>query len=225
MTWTAWTTFGKDSQPRNSRQSHYSSSPHGRTVAALGAPHLARGGSDGLGLALTLPHLAQAKIFYCGAAGGTGDVKCLIDAIHEANANGEKNTIRLKAGTYTLTDVDNTTPDGPNGLPSITSPLTIKGEGADTTILERASSAPVFRLVHVAASGHLRLTEVTIRGGGDSGGGSDSLEAGSTITGEPYTSSGPRSLRIMFVAMSPEEAGSTITGGPCTSSRPPSPRT
>ena len=115
-----------------------------------------------LGLALALPHLAQARTFYCDA----GDVKCLIDAINQANANGEKNTIRLKAGTYTLTDVDNTTPDGPNGLPSITSPLTIKGEGADTTILERASSAPVFRLVHVAASGHLRLTEVTIRGGG-----------------------------------------------------------
>ena len=90
-----------------------------------------------LGLALAWPHSVQAKTLYCDA----GDVTCLIDAINQANANGEKNTIRLKAGTYTLTDVDNTTPDGPNGLPSITSPLTIKGEGADTTILERAASA------------------------------------------------------------------------------------
>ena len=41
---------------------------------------------------------------------------CLIAAINEANANGEANTIRLEAGTYTLTAVDNRT-DGPNGLP------------------------------------------------------------------------------------------------------------
>jgi hypothetical protein len=73
----------------------------------------------------------------------------------------------LQAGTYTLTDVDNDT-DGPNGLPSIRSPLTLTGEGADTTFLERAASAPPFRLVHVAASGHLRLTKITIRGGGSS---------------------------------------------------------
>src|SRR5713101_4965706 len=67
--------------------------------------------------------------------------------------------------TYTLTAVDNDT-DGPNGLPSITSTLTIKGDGADTTILERASSAPGFRLVHVTASGSLQLHGLTVRGGG-----------------------------------------------------------
>ena len=93
-----------------------------------------------LGLALALPLLVQAKTFHCGA----GDVQCLIDAINQANANGEKNTLRLAAGTYTLTDVDNTT-DGPTGLPSITSTLTMKGDGAATTILERASSAPEAR--------------------------------------------------------------------------------
>src|SRR5713226_5562203 len=72
--------------------------------------------------------------------------------------------------TYTLTAVDNDT-DGPNGLPSITSTLTIKGAGADTTILERASSAPGFRLVHVAASGNLTLTKVTLTGGAAFSGG------------------------------------------------------
>ena len=44
--------------------------------------------------------------------------------------------IVLDAGTYTLTAVDNTT-DGPNGLPSVTSPLTLTGAGAETTSLER----------------------------------------------------------------------------------------
>lgn len=37
-----------------------------------------------LGLALGTPPAAYAKIFYCGA----GDVQCLIDGIHEANADG-----------------------------------------------------------------------------------------------------------------------------------------
>jgi hypothetical protein len=115
-----------------------------------------------LGLALIIAtRPSQAADFACAA----GDVACLITAINTANAAGEANTITLEAGTYTLTDVDNST-DGPNGLPSITSTLTIKGDGADTTILERASSAPSFRLVHVAASGNLWLAGVTIRGGG-----------------------------------------------------------
>jgi hypothetical protein len=51
------------------------------------------------------PHPVQANTFLCGP----GDVQCLIAAINEANANGQKNTIRLRAGTYTLTAVDNTT--------------------------------------------------------------------------------------------------------------------
>jgi hypothetical protein len=58
----------------------------------------------GLALALSLP--VQAKTFHCRA----GDVQCLIDAINQANANGDKNTIRLEAGTYTLTAVDNVPP-------------------------------------------------------------------------------------------------------------------
>ena len=98
----------------------------------------------------------QAKTFHCGA----GDVSCLIAAINEANANGQKkNTIRLEAGTYTLTAIDNTTAEGPNGLPVanalpvITSPLTITGQVAETTIIERDTSGPFFRILNVAATG------------------------------------------------------------------------
>ena len=78
-----------------------------------------------LGLALHSPPAVQAKTFQCGA----GDVQCLIDAINTANANGQENTIRLAAGTYTLTAVDNGTSSDANGLPVITSPLTITGKG------------------------------------------------------------------------------------------------
>ncbi len=110
--------------------------------------------------ALVVTSRAHARTFSCGA----GDVDCLIDAINEANTNGQTNTIRLAAGTYLLTDLDNTT-DGPNGLPSITSSLTITGAGANTTIIEREGGAPFFRLLHVAGTGSLTLDGVTLQGG------------------------------------------------------------
>ena len=110
-----------------------------------------------LGLTLANSSAVQAKTFHCGA----GDVQCLIDAINAANANGQKNTIRLEAGTYTLTTPDN--PD--NGLPVITSPLTITGQGSETTVIERDASAPAFRILAIAATGTLTLTKLTLRGG------------------------------------------------------------
>jgi hypothetical protein len=122
-----------------------------------------------LGFTLVLPLLVHAETFQCGA----GDVQCLIDAINAANANGQKNTIRLEAGTYTLTAVDNGDPFqfDTNGLPVITSALTITGAGAATTSIERGVTAPDFRLVHVAAAGTLTLRGLTLSGGGFSFGG------------------------------------------------------
>jgi hypothetical protein len=116
------------------------------------------------GLATSPP--VQAKTFHCRA----GDVSCLIAAINEANANRQKkNTIRLEAGTYTLTAVDNTTAENPlpvaNGLPVITSSLTITGQRAEMTIIERDTSAPLFRILNVAAAGALTLQRLTLRGG------------------------------------------------------------
>jgi hypothetical protein len=114
-----------------------------------------------IGLALALPLSVQAKTFSCSA----GDSPCLIAAITAANTNGqETNRILLAAGTYPLTAVDNTT-DGPNGLPSIISHLTIAGAGAETTSIERPANAPAFRLLHVAATGSLTLKLLTLRGG------------------------------------------------------------
>jgi hypothetical protein len=122
-------------------------------------------------LGLPRPSPAHVAEFTCAA----GDVACLIEAITQANSTGVASTITLEAGTYTLTAVDNTT-DGPNGLPSVTSVVTIQGAGPDATILEREASAPAFRLVHVAATGVLTLEGLTVRGGvvtggGDTGGG------------------------------------------------------
>lgn len=45
-------------------------------------------------LTWVVPHLVQAKTFYCGAT----DAQCLIDAVTEANTNGQNNQIDLDAG-------------------------------------------------------------------------------------------------------------------------------
>jgi hypothetical protein len=139
-----------------------------------------------LGLATALPGAGQAKTFSCDA----GDVTCLIDAINQANANGEQNTIRLQAGTYPLTAPNN----GENGLPVITSRLTITGEGAETTIIERDASAPAFpgfRFFMVAESGTLSLERLTLRGGGSlsglTGGGAISNSGTLTVTRSTIT--------------------------------------
>jgi len=115
----------------------------------------------GFALALGLASPGAAAVLECASA----DVACLIAAINTANANGEVNAIRLQPGAYTLTAPNNTTPDGPNGLPSITSLLTIIGAGAGHTIIERETTAPFFRLLHVAPTGLLKLERLTVRGG------------------------------------------------------------
>src|SRR5262249_9165290 len=74
------------------------------------------------GLALALPLPVWAETFRCRA----GDVPCLIDAINQANANGDENTLTVRAGTYTLTAVDNDT-EGPNGLPPLIRTATLPG--------------------------------------------------------------------------------------------------
>jgi hypothetical protein len=93
---------------------------------------------------VTLRCRRAISIFTCAR----GDVHCLIVAIDQANANGQpENTIRLETGTYTLTNIDNET-DGPNGLPSITSTLTINVVGKKTVI---RASLPVPHLVSIPA--------------------------------------------------------------------------
>ena len=90
-----------------------------------------------------------------------GDVYAMIDAINEANGNGEEDTINLEAGFYTLTEVNNTN-DGNNGLPSITTTIIINGTGDDKTIIE---SRAFFRIFHIAEIGMLTLKRISVRDG------------------------------------------------------------
>jgi hypothetical protein len=111
-------------------------------------------------LALVTP--GETAHFKCS----DGDAACLVDAINQANGNGLRNTITLGPGIYALTETDNATPGGANGLPIVTGTLTIEGTTAGTTTIERDVSGPEFRIFEVAASGRLSLIHVTISGGG-----------------------------------------------------------
>jgi len=120
----------------------------------------------------------------CTATMAAGDALALVNAITAANANGASaDTICLTANsTYSFFSASNSI-----ALPSITTPITIVGNGA---ILERGSGAPQFRLFNVTASGSLTLQNMNVRnfhaGGGNGGAilstGAVTLD-GVTITG------------------------------------------
>ena len=103
-----------------------------------------------------------------------GDAAGIISAINAAKANLVPDTICLAAdSTYTLTAAHNTQA-GVNGLPAITTDITIVGNGATIT---RDSAAAPFRLLFVDTTGALTLDDVTLAGGfaggadpGDNGG-------------------------------------------------------
>jgi hypothetical protein len=101
----------------------------------------------------------------------------LIAAITTANSSGGA-TINLAAGcTYALTSVNNTVPMlGSNGLPEITSRITING--FRTTIAGNGT----FRILMVTGSGNLTLQGLTITGGtASAGGGIANLEGTLTL--------------------------------------------
>ncbi len=94
----------------------------------------------------------------------------LREAINQANANPGADTISLPAGmTITITTRDSQNDYGFNGLPSITSQITIEGNGA-TIARGSAAGTPSFRLFHVAPGGNLTLRNVVLSNGLAQGG-------------------------------------------------------
>lgn len=80
-------------------------------------------------------------------------------AITCANLNADENVITLGGGTYTFTSEYLSNND--SALPTITTPITINGNGAT---LERDSTAPEFRLITIDGS-VVTLNDLTLRGG------------------------------------------------------------
>jgi hypothetical protein len=124
-----------------------------------------------------------AVITVTDASGGTGAAGgCkLRDAITAANTNtpvggcaagAGADTIALPANAMITLDAVDNTQFGPNGLPAITSQITIQGNGA--TIQRDPASASKFRLFAILSNGNLTLQNVTVKNGlaqGGNGGG------------------------------------------------------
>ena len=125
------------------------------------------------------------------SAGVPCDSAALIAAITAANNSGG-GTINLAPGcTYTLTQVNNIDPvAGPNGLPEITSQITING--SQTAIVGNGT----FRILMVTGSGNLTVQGLTITGGtAGAGGGIANLRGTltvnhTTVTGNTATGLG-----------------------------------
>ncbi|MHC5111546.1 MAG: choice-of-anchor Q domain-containing protein, partial [Planctomycetota bacterium] len=152
-----------------------------------------------------------------------GDVQGLIDAIYCANMLEGADTINLATGgTYVLTAVDNEANNSPNGLPSITSEITIEGNGAT---VGRDAAAPNFRMLHVASDGIVTIYEITLAGGNldeDEGGGilnsgtltlTDSTVSGNSArSGAGITNRSNATLTLTNSTVS-GNAASTVGGG------------
>ena len=138
------------------------------------------GNSTTVACAYVVEFVTAGAVFNCAA----GDVPCLIASIDAANANPDANTINLAASTYTLTAANNAEGGNTNGLPIISSAITIRGVGAEATIIERdpLPTSPSFRILQVAVSGIFTLESLTIRNGISGGSGGGGIYNGGTTT-------------------------------------------
>jgi len=94
-----------------------------------------------------------------------GDVAALIAAINTANGDGAADTINLADSCiYTLTAADNGSGGDANGLPIITTEITLDGNGS-TIQRSSAEGTASFRLVRVAVGGILNVYSTTLTNG------------------------------------------------------------
>jgi hypothetical protein len=130
------------------------------------------------------PNGNRTQVAGSGQQGSRGNeqlVPCnadgLIAAIVRANASGGAD-LRLAARcAYALTAAA-----GPDGLPVITQPISLDGQGATIT---RAANAANFRILNVGAGGNLTLEDLTVSGGfapDSSGGGGILVQSGGQAT-------------------------------------------
>jgi hypothetical protein len=148
----------------------------------------------------------------------------LIIAINTANVCGSPTTINLYPnGVYTLSSPNNWE-YGPNGLPQISSSVTINGGGA--TIQRRAGS-PNFRLFYVSGglsynsktgaglpAGALTLLNLTLSGGVAQGGNGVGQAGGGTGMGGAIFNQGVLCLTNVTVTDCTAIGGNCLTNGP-----------
>jgi hypothetical protein len=175
------------------------------------------------------PGIASGATFTAACSGMTGDSSSLIAAVASANSAGGVNIVQLGQGCmYTLTTVNNDW-YGPNGLPPITSSITIEGNGST---IERSAAAgtPTFRLLYVAADptnpntfnyivpagsssggGQLTLQKLTLSGGFAKGGDSNGGGGGGGFGGAIF-SQGIAAIEDSTLTGNIAEGGSAVDG-------------
>lgn len=111
----------------------------------------------------------------------TGGPDCTLrDAITAANTaavaggcdgtGGAPYLVVLVAGPeYLLKSVDNSDPDGPNGLPIIDTDITIDGQSKEIRRDDHSVSSPLFRIFNVSTGATLTIKDVTVASGGGQG--------------------------------------------------------
>jgi hypothetical protein len=94
-------------------------------------------------ISVAIPMTAQAAVACNGPA--------LVAAISAANAAGGGNVVLERLCTYNLTTASSVGANGPNGLPIITTAITLTG---DQNLITRSGAigTPQFRIVEVARS-------------------------------------------------------------------------
>jgi hypothetical protein len=126
-----------------------------------------------------LPMAAQAAV----ACNETA----LIAAVNAANAAGGGNVVLTPGCVYTLTTPHAIGANGPDGLPIITTVITLTG---NNNIITRSTAlrTPAFRIAEVSSTGNFTLKQVTLNRGLAVGSGGGVLNFGAlTLTGSGLT--------------------------------------
>ena len=172
--------------------------------------------------------LLASAIMAVPAQAATLNVGCqdseLLGAITMANSQAGADTLQLAAGcTYTLTAANNNW-YGPNGLPPISSTITIEGNGA-TIQRDPSLATPKFRFFFVGAdgarpatasytspgAGNLTLRELTLSGGLAQGGSAVAGGAGAGLGGAIFNQ-GRLTLDAVTLADNTARGGSIVPG-------------
>ncbi len=82
--------------------------------------------------------------------------------------SGADTIVLAAAATYTLTSSDNSPQTGPDGLPIISSPITIQGNGATIT-RSAVAGTPQFRIFYQDVGSSLTLNQLTVSNGDSPG--------------------------------------------------------
>ena len=112
----------------------------------------------------------------------------LIAAISAAEGAGGGDVVLTPGCTYTLTASHSTGANGPNGLPMITTAITLTG---NANVITRSTGllTPAFRIAEVSNTGNLTVKSTTLSNGlAVTGGGGGILNRGATtMTASPLT--------------------------------------